>query len=391
MSRGFDFNHQAADNNCPSPNDDQPAIASKQALPAWAEDASPNVFALIAAALALTLSLIAFAPHFWLWHQPVEGSFEWTRGLAFEEQVANPSSPTIEPALQWRCLPAAIARVLKMKGHSAFLIGWLGVISLLTGIARWMIDHTGNRMAAFAATLLVAESSAVIVPTGWLGINDAWAWLGLAAVAFSRRQLVFATALLLCPWVDERFLLALPLALWARQILVGRKPFLGQLSFAGACVTPYLLLRIWAAWSGTDATSGVFIRKCLDDFGHYAPCAPLGWWMGWRLAWLLPLWSGWLLWQDGKTSSITLGLGAAATGLALATFLAADLSRSAAMLLPGILASFVLITKRNPSLFAGHSLALAVTNLFVPAAHVVSVKIALISCLPLEWWRWIHS
>jgi hypothetical protein len=202
--------------------------------------------------------------------------------------------------------------------------------------------------------------------------------------------LVFVAALLLSPWVDERFLLALPLALWARRFIVAKEPLPRELALVCACVGPYLLLRIWVSFNGADATSGVFVRQCLTDFGHWAPSAPFGWWMAWRLAWLLPGWAAWSSWQAGSVRSIIIASGTAGAGMAMATFLAADLSRSAAMLLPGMLASFVLIVRRDPVLLSGWALALAGANLLVPAAHVVSMKIALISALPVELWRWAH-
>jgi hypothetical protein len=81
-----------------------------------------------------------------------------------------------------------------------------------------------------------------------------------------------------------------------------------------------------------------------------------------------------------------LGGGAAAT-LAVCLLLAADMSRSAAVLTPLVLLGIFDFAARRPELAPRAALAAGVANLLIPAAHVTFDKLDRIDNLVLELWR----
>jgi hypothetical protein len=71
--------------------------------------------------------------------------------------------------------------------------------------------------------------------------------------------------------------------------------------------------------------------------------------------------------------------------------LAADLSRSAAIACPVMLLGCVLLCRRWPAHAPRLALALCITNLLIPTAHVISTKLDPVSPLPVELLRLFHS
>lgn len=197
----------------------------------------PRDLALIVAGCVL-LSILFFAPRLWLMREHVPGSFQWDRGHTYLQQCEQPLRRDIETAMQWRLLPPLVAHYLGLQGLVPLVLPWLGVLALLGYVAVLHTRRLPNVQFVFGGTLLVATTSGVLVPLGWLGINDAWVWLGLLAVAFGQVRWAIPTACLLCPWVDERFLIGLPLA-WVIRCLDKDAPFslVGFFSPVGCCPT----------------------------------------------------------------------------------------------------------------------------------------------------------
>jgi hypothetical protein len=336
----------------------------------------------IAVALGcLAASLFFFSPRLWLMRSYVAGSFQWTRAQTFLLQCAHPFRTDIEAAMRWRLLPPVACRLLRLPGNSALVVPWVGVVAL-TIYATVILRRRRSGLSFVAGgTLLFAASSAVLVPTGWLGMNDGWAWFGLLAVSFGRSRLAIPLACLLCPWVDERFLLALPLA-WIVRCQDRSEPVISRSLVQLSWLAPYAAVRM-----GFDL--GLLAHRGRQSFFHgeawelvhRIPYVPIAWWMALRAAWVPVCAALWLAPTPARRTA--LGLALAATLLA-GPLVASDMSRSAAMVVPVLLLGCLELDRRSPGRAPQTLLLLGAANLLIPAAHVVLDKVDWISPLPVE-------
>jgi len=332
---------------------------------------------------SLALSVLFFAPRLWLMRDYLPGTFQWDRAHTFLLQCEAPFRRDIEPAMLWRLLPPFVCHVLGLRGWAAFAIPWLGAVAATFYVARLHIQRLADARFVFGGTLLFATTSAVLVPIGWLGLNDGWIWLGLLAAAFARSRWTVLIACLLCPFVDERFIIGLPLALAVRNT-DSRARFNWRILVPLIGLLPYVAVRL--AFSFDPAISGPtkgFLTASLHQAVFLVPWAPLAWWMGLRAAWL-PAASAclerpWLL-----------GGGAAAT-LVVCMMLASDMSRSAAILTPLVLLGGFTFAARRPDLAPRVALTTGIANVLIPAAHVTLTKFDPINNLAIELFRLLRS
>lgn len=336
--------------------------------------------------LASVLLVLFFqAPHLQLITEVRPGTFMWTRAITFLQQCESPFRTDIETAMQFRIGPPLVAHTLRLPGLTPLVIPWVGVGFLITYVALILRRESGSDRAAWIGTIIVAATSAVLVPLHWMGINDAWVWMGLLVVSFSPHRPALVAALLLAPWVDERFIIGLPLA-WIIRSIHGTSTDSRSDYWTLLGLLPYVMLR--AMHSGIPFTGSVeqgFLESHLATLPRRISFAPLGWWMGLRLAWvpvmvLVLHQSGWRRWTI---------LGIAAGTLAISTVLASDVSRSSAILLPMVLAGSLVCWDKHADWIKSHIKTIAATCLLLPAAHVVHNKIDPIEPLVLELARWI--
>ncbi len=338
-------------------------------------------------AACLALSVTFFSPRLWLMRHYVPGSFQWDRAHTFLQQCEQPLRRDIEAAMQWRLLPPLACHALRLPGKTPLALPWLGIIAAVAYAAVLCRRRLDDWRFVAGGTLLFATTSAVLVPVGWLGVNDAWVWLGLLAVAFGRAPWATALACLLCPWVDERFVIGFPLA-W----LVGRidrgTGWKWIATLDGLWLLPYAALRLWLQRQDHAASeaSQQFLAYHLQQTLLIFPLAPLGWWMGLRAAWLGVAYAAW-------TTPPGLRLLGASTLVATAgisVVLAADLSRSIAIVVPVVLLGCFEYARRSPADAPRVLLALGIANLLIPAAHLVYNKIDPINPLPVELLRFLR-
>ncbi len=332
-------------------------------------------------AVSLMLSVTFFAPRLWLMQHVVPGSFQWDRAHTFLLQCQEPFRRDIEPAMQWRLLPPLVAHALHLPGATPLALPWLGLIAATAYTAVLFRRRIDDWRFVAGGTLLFATTSAVLVPVGWLGINDAWIWLGLLTVSFSRARWAVPLACLLCPWIDERFLIGFPLA-W----LAGRHVRDTDWSWSAArealWLMPYLTTRF--ALAGQDSTASMaaqqFLAYQLQHADKLLPFAPLGWWMGLRAAWAAVAYAAW----QTPPSRRLLGVGTLVATLGVSFILASDLSRSTAIIIPVVFLGCFAYARRSPETAPRALLTLGLANLLIPAAHVVHQYSDLINPLPIE-------
>jgi hypothetical protein len=118
----------------------------------------------------------------------------------------------------WRVLPPLVCHHTGLTAKAPLAVPLIGVLVLPSYVAVFLRRRETNARFVFGGTLLVTTTSAVLVPLHWFGMNDAWVWLGLLAVAFGRSSWAIPLACVLCPWIDERFIIGFPLA-WCVRCL----------------------------------------------------------------------------------------------------------------------------------------------------------------------------
>ena len=351
----------------------------------------------VAASLGvIAVTLLLFAPHLWALAEPTPGSYEWDRALGFLQQCSNPWDPDVEAALRWRLLPPTIAYWLGLTGKYALVMAWLGVVTLLAQI-HWILRRLAVApRARFATLFLVAGSGGVLTSMHWLGINDGWYLVGVAAVTLGRSWRSLVVPCLLCIWVDERFVVALPLAVICRTVrsaepgsadsVAGFSRRLTAVIWPCAlALLPYGIVRISLSVGDDDLSNGWFLRTIANDFVNWLCYAPLGWWMGLRAAWF-PLFTGLrdVALARGRLPAAVC-FAAVCVTLGSSIVLASDISRTTILLLPAVLCGAISLslTVRGEQCLA----LAAVANLLLPAMHVSGTSAEPIYWFPVELWR----
>jgi hypothetical protein len=348
-------------------------------------------FLSLTVSVSILLSLFFFSPRFINWDLSRAGSFEVSRAISFLQQVNNPWDSSIESALKWRLLIPNTAHFTGIRGWAALSISWIGVVVLLAQTTWIILNITRDRWLAITGCVLVSSSSAVVVSTGWLGINDAWYLSGLMTVAFVKNPLWLLGSCLISPWLDEKFLIALPLAIltrWHQDIQSNTRDALFKLMSLITCgVIPYITTRIFVTFFYSDASSTSFVKSVLTGFTTWLPWVHLGWWMAFRLGWIFIVISFWLILIVGGLRYLLIALFLFLSSSLAITILAADMSRSAAMVLPLLVWGWS--NAPSNTIFGNANMRniIVLSNLLIPCMHVTYDKASLISTLPLEIFR----
>ena len=189
----------------------------------------------------------------------------------------------------WRLLPPLLAHALHLPGMTPLVLPWLGLLAAACYVATLLRRRLNDARFVFGGTLLFATTSAVLVPVSWLGMNDPWVWLGLLAVAFGRAAWAAPLACLLCPWIDERFIIGFPLA-WLIARLDRGEHLFGRPVLTALWLLPYAAVRLTLARHdpATSEITSAFIHQHVTQNIRLLPLVPLGWWMGLRIAWVAP-------------------------------------------------------------------------------------------------------
>lgn len=334
--------------------------------------------------VALTLSVFFFAPRLWLMTEYLPGTTQWDRAHIYLLQCEHPFRRDIEPAMLWRLLPPLVAHGLHLPGLIPLLLPWLGLVVTTCYVASLLRRRLDDTRFILGGTLLYAATSAVLVPVGWLGMNDPWIWLGLLTVAFGRVRWSVPLACLLCPWVDERFIIGFPLAWLIARIDQGEIIFSRQL-LAGLWLLPYAVTRLVISWqdSSISAPTDMFLHNQLAASLTLLPLVPLAWWFGMRVAWGVV---GFALWDLPRGRCVLTAVVLLGT-LGTCVLLASDLSRSVAIALPLVLAGCFSLARLYPKSAPRILLLCGILNLLIPSAHMTYTKIDPINLLPVELYR----
>ena len=336
------------------------------------------------AAGIFALLLVFFSPSwgaFRLWSRVPElsGMIETRRAVSVLAQVEHPGAPIADElhrAIQWRLFFPVIGHFLNLPPSLFFSLAHAGCLLLLAYLIA-LLRRAGYGWTETAfATIALGSASWFFTSTGWLGYFDSWLALALIMTAFASARWLVWLACLLAPWIDERFVVAAPLAFLCRWLHRSEKfDFKRDLNVPAALLATFLFVRLGllSGRSASGATVGGYLgqRDYLD-----APLSriALGIWEGLRAGWCFAVAAVVLLWPQ-RARALILGVALLAL-LALGLATAQDYSRSMTMLLPA--AVLGLLTAREAAAAwlpraLGFSAAIA---LVLPAHHVMNDAVA---------------
>lgn len=334
------------------------------------------------AGAAALVATFFFAPRFWLWPAvgvPL-GDFvsiqpELNRAFFTLQQLANPWQPVDDVTnrvIEWRLLFPLLGHYLHLPAWLYLALPHLGCLLALAAVAGVTWRATADRGVTLGYTLLAATASWFFVATGWLAYFDSWLLLGLLLAAFSDRRWVLFAAALLTPWVDERFILALPLSFTVRALGLeptppDRRRLMGDALALVAGLLPYVAVRLGAELTQTRTTS----RAYWTD----RPLVPAPWhatlwgvWNGLRLGWIavvlfVAAFAGRARWVAGLAVGAT---------LLVNLCVADDLSRSMSIAVPAVVAGGLYVWRTDAMRVRRVLPWLCAGNLLLPAHHVIA-------------------
>ncbi len=313
-------------------------------------------------------------------------------------QLDDPWSPVtkdVNKVIQWRLLFPVVWHYLRLPPGLYLAMPQIGCL-LACWLTAWLMHKSAlTWQQTWLATTLFATCSWFFVSAGWLASFDSWLVLGLVAAAFVRSRWVLGLSCALTPWIDERFLLAMPVVMLVRAIALGHienrrgREIVLDLAVAVAASLPYPTFRA-LVWLRGDADSTNYLRyhwqRAWDvPLGTYLA----GLWSGYRAGWLL---LGAAVWFTAQRLHYLYG---AALGVLIVVsavgglFIAADMSRTLMILCPVILLGIVLWQRFQPASFRYALPGLLLANLLLPASHVMWFAAHPIHTLPTEihYWR----
>lgn len=371
-----------------SSHDETPPLAATSPLPAGRRRLV-YAFGLVLIASLLAVGIQArFAPRWVCWRALGVADQHYLpevhRAVDTLVQIRKPFGSEIRPnnqVIRWRLAFPLVAWALRLPDRVFLALPHLGCILVfafvLHAIRRWSSDT----IAATLAAGIVGTCSWFFVSTAWLTYFDSWLLLGLLVVAVSPSRTALIAACALTPWVDERFLIGLPVALVARTILVHTserdQPWTRRCRDAGwaaAIIAPYVILRVARLATG-DAGSSSYLTQhvSLDRLAEVPPERYLaGVWFGLRAAWALAAYAVWTLVRRGRrVEGALLGIAlGAAVGIGLV--IAGDLTRSMVVAVPAAIVGAALMLGGDATRARWALAALFALNLLLPARHVVT-------------------
>lgn len=336
--------------------------------------------------LPILYSLFFFSPKINLWlGPPLDGTYEWSRALTILEQSKSPLeiASVREPAMKWRVLPALVSHFFDLGITGLYLLPWIGICLLLGTSAGFLSLFIRDRVSILLVLLILSTTGPFITCTNLVGINDAWAICGLIAVVFSRNPQILLVTSILTPWVDERFLIALPLALFCRTKINLKDKKLQAIYFSLLGAFLYLGVRFVFGGDVENAKAGDYVIYAFKDLFGYWRWIPFGWFMGFRAAWLILLVPLFLLKKQPKDCLFFL-FGILMT-LGTITVLAADTTRSVWVLMPSFwFGVFCLAKKLNQKKIRAFLSCILAINTLMPFVWITHAKGWPVMPLPLE-------
>jgi hypothetical protein len=323
---------------------------------------------------------------FLLWSRvpEMQGMLEVRRGVSVLAQAAHPGIAIADPlhaAIRWRLLFPVVGHLLQLSPGVLFALAPAGGLAVLAFIIAVLRRAGCGWFEAGLAAVVLGATSWFFTSVSWLGYFDSWLVLALLLTAFARTSWTVWLACLWAPWVDERFLVAAPLALLCRHVYLHREEAAAnvstsekrELAVAAALLGAFAVVRLGLL--AGPASSGTSVAGYFASFnlsGVAWSRILLGAWSGLRAAWVFVAVAAWVCWKR-RAGGFWMAAACLAT-VAVGLGTAQDLSRSMMLVLPAALLGAVLgltTDGRRPWALRG----LAAAALILPAHHVMSDRV----------------
>jgi len=341
--------------------------------------------AVLAVSLAAgALVLVFFTPRVVTWRSlqlPQRMPFpEVHRAYDTRFQLQDPWAPADSASnavIAWRLLFPLIWYCLSLPYWLYLVVPFVGCVLVLWLVA-WIVQQRWQDWPqTFMATALFAALPWYFVSTGWLSYFDSWLVLGLLIVSFIESRVWVIVVCLLAPWIDERFVFALPIAVAVRALALRRieqrawRELGMDLAVMIIASIPYPAIRA-VAWSAGDPDSTSYVQKYWHDLQE-VPLSRLleGWWSGFRFSWLMIAAAIYFTVQR-----VGAKWGAAFAALVIlssigALMIAADMSRTLTIECTVMLLGILLWREGEPARFRYALPIILAANLLFPAEHVL--------------------
>lgn len=359
---------------------------------------------LVIAALAAGISITLFSPRFVLWNSfflpEVDRVYDTLR------QLENPLATIpnyVSRVLAWRLFFPWLGFVLGLTPTQFLLLPFIGCYVTLVYVAKLCLNNRLSVVQSVWVTILAALSPWFFVSTGWLAYFDSWLVLCLLVASFSRAWPAVVAACLIGPWIDERFVLALPVVvivrwIWQRQLVNSptndaqpndtRFNDVRSLWWIAGLTAIYPSVRLLSFAAGADPVTTTYTV----DHAHLISLVPLtnfasGLWFGHRVNWVFVVLFLVDSFRTAPRPAAWLASGIVTLTALAALLIAGDMHRSLEMLFPvviaGMLATPRVLGHRSTMLLVAASLA----SMALPAAHQLWLERYPIHNLYYEWSR----
>lgn len=309
------------------------------------------------------------------------------RGFYVTQQARDLNARIDDPnhqIVRWRLLFPLVGFLLRLPGWSVLGLAHVGCAVLIlawVALGLRLNAPAGSRAYEAGCFAVIAGASAPFFSSmGLLGYYDAWLGLALLTVSTAQTRWVVVLAAVLAPWIDERFVLGLPLALAVRFLLSDSEPAarwqwlkLQALAPLGAVVA-FSLFRLALGGSGGSQTVGEYLDQFVFANDITLGQRLRGAWEGLRFGWVLVAMAIVGTWRVGaagrriEAAALVVAIGFTAL---LGLFTALDLGRSMVLLISVLPLGWKLAARRP--WWRTFQLApwLAAAALILPAGHVV--------------------
>jgi hypothetical protein len=288
------------------------------------------------------------------------------------DHLGAPITDPIHGLIRWRLLFPGLAHFLHLPPWLHLALYPLGTLASAIAMVWFWAKSGATWFNSFIVSLAITANAWFFTGTCWLAYGDAWVVFGLIVVTLSRKLWPAIVVGFIFPWCDDRFVMAMPLAIVCRLFyfqgfsLPDWRTHLKSLALICSGPIVFVIARIILEIS----TEGQSMAK------YFAPTLKgnewifvWGAWEAWRAAWILPVVA--LLWalRSHKVYGGIILIGALLT-FSVAFFTVFDLSRAGAVLLPLVLAGAAQVMKKAQCIVWIGSI--AALNLALPATHIIA-------------------
>lgn len=334
------------------------------------------------------LLVMVFSPSFgayliWAQNHEMSQFIEVRRGASVLLQMEDPGmeiADTMHGVIQWRLLFPLIGHFLHLSPLVFFSLAHLGCFLLLFYLIHFLRSEGFSYLHAGLTAVILGSSSWFFTSISWLGYFDSWLALGLVASVVARNPHALWAACLMTPWIDERFVIAAPLALFCRYLLHSTVTGVSKMDIKGEVLVPagilflFVIVRlgVLAGYSSLTATLDGYLATQNNLSAPFYNIA-LGLWDGLRISWGLVMLAI-VMTRRRRWAAIVLAFSTLVV-ISAALYTAKDFSRSMTMVLPVVIVGTVYLKRLSlqrlrQTLAIGGLLALV-----IPAHHVMDDRI----------------